>query len=122
MSALTRVYPRPPYPIRVASTQINTNESAAAISGEPAAAEITIQTNNTGRTRSNGRLCLTRAGRTAGGRACGSARGGRGGGVVAGARGGAAPKRRPDGQVVGQHPQLGPGLGAVRGRRPLLEF
>jgi hypothetical protein len=73
VSAITRGYERPPYPMRVASTQMNTNDSAAAMSGEPAAAEIKIQTNNTGSTRSNGRLRLTRAGRTAGGTSCGSA-------------------------------------------------
>ena len=43
----------------------------AAMDGDPAAAEITIQTNSTGSTRSNGRSRLTLRGRTAGGIACG---------------------------------------------------
>ena len=84
--------------MRVASTQMNTNDSAAAMSGEPAAAEIKIQTNNTGSTRSNGRPRLTRAGRTAGGTV-----------LRVGLRPlvEVGPEQRPGGQVGGQHPQLG---------------
>src|SRR5580658_9513797 len=81
---------------------MNTNDSAAAISGDPAAAEIRIQTNKTGSTRSNGRARLTRCAGSAGG--------------PAGA------DQWLSGEIGGQQPQVGPRLRGVCGRRPLLEF
>src|SRR6185437_5759187 len=48
-------YQRPPYPTRHASRQMNTTESAAAVSGDPAAAAIMIQTKMTGSSLPKGR-------------------------------------------------------------------
>ncbi len=46
---------RPPYPTRHASRQTNTTESAAAVSGDPAAAAIMIQAKMTGNSLPSGR-------------------------------------------------------------------
>lgn len=55
---VTNGYQRPPKPTRHASKQMNTTESAAAATGDPAAAEIMIQMNTTGSSLPTGRSCL----------------------------------------------------------------
>src|SRR3989440_9195809 len=52
---ITDGYQRPPYPTQHASRQMNTTESAAAVSGDPAAAAIMIQTKITGSSLPRGR-------------------------------------------------------------------
>src|SRR6266699_1166794 len=67
-SVITDGYQRPPYPTRHASRQMNTTESAAAVSGDPAAAAIMIQTKMTGSSLRRGRgtdgtICVAGTGR-----------------------------------------------------------
>ena len=95
---------------------MNTTESAAAVSGDPAAAAIMIQTKMTGSSLPSGRSRPPCRGRGTDGTIC------------AGRHRARLPLRqvsaeyRFDGQVPGQLAQVGPGLRGVGGRGPLLEF
>ena len=87
---------------------MNTTESAAAVSGDPAAAAIMIQTKMTGSSLPSGRSRPPCRGRGTDGTICAA-------GTGRGCREQVGAEHRFDGQVRGQLTQVGPGLRGVRG-------
>src|SRR5256885_15742939 len=106
---ITDGYQRPPYPTRHASRQMNTTESAAAVSGDPAAAEIMIQTKMTGSSLPSGRSPPPCRGRGTDGTSCVA---GSGPGCRCGR---AAPGTGSNGRAPGRPPRASPALQAHAG-------